>query len=59
MSVNQQKINVYFDRMTERFGLNGAGKLHHSLLHGEVTPEIRQKIRQVVATRPVKSNATH
>ncbi len=59
MSVNQQKISVYFDRMTERFGVNGAGKLHHALLHGEITSEVRSKIRQVVTTPQVKQNVRH
>lgn len=59
MFVNHQKISVYFDRMTERFGINGAGKLHQELLRGEITPEVRRKIRQVVTKPQVKQSVKH
>lgn len=59
MSVNQQKINVYFERMTEMYGINGAGKIHRALLIGEVTPAVRSQIRKMVAQPQVKPTQTH
>lgn len=50
MTVNQSKVNIYFDRMTETYGINGAARIHKALLHGVLTPRLRAHIRAVVAT---------
>ena len=47
--INQSKINVFFDRMTEGYGLNQAGRVHQALLRGEITPEVRANIRKSLA----------
>lgn len=50
MSVNQNKVNIYFERMTQAYGLNKAARIHNALLNGVITPQLRSKVRAVVAT---------
>lgn len=55
MSANHQKVTIHFDRMTEAYGINGAGRLHRALLKGPITPQVREKVRAYVATAQPKS----
>lgn len=57
MAANHAKITVHFDRMTEMFGINGAGRMHRALLHGQITPKLRAKVRQVVVHAQTKQKA--
>ncbi len=56
MSFNQQKIDVYFSNMSAKFGLNRAGRVHVSLLSGDITPDVRVAVRKLVAVRPKSSH---
>ncbi len=49
MSVNQSKIESFFDRATTLFGLNNAAHLHRAIERGETTYRVRQQIRKVIA----------
>lgn len=42
---NQRKIDAIFDRLTEAYGINKTARIHKALLHGQITPEIRRKVR--------------
>lgn len=55
MSANQHKVTVHFDRMTEAYGINGAGRLHQALLKGKITPQVRAQVRAYVATAQPKA----
>lgn len=47
MNTNQQKVDVIFDKLMRTYGANGAAVIHKALLKGEITQEIRRKVRRV------------
>lgn len=51
MSPNQDKIDAIFSRMSVEFGLNRSGRVHQSLLRGEITPRVRSAVRKRVASQ--------
>ena len=56
MSLNQAKIEDVFCRMSAEFGLNRAGRVHQSLLRGEITPRVRNAVRKLVANQGRKAH---
>ena len=51
MSFNQKKIDDIFCCMSAKFGLNRAGRVHVSLLKGNITPDVRSVVRKLVSVQ--------
>lgn len=46
---NQRKVDVFFDKLVQKFGLNRGASIHKTLaLGGKITPEIRRQVRRAV-----------
>lgn len=50
VQINQEAVNVHFDRLTDAFGINQAGRIHRALLAGDVTPGVRRVVRNYLVS---------
>lgn len=48
-NIQQEKVDVIFDRLVKTYGLSGGAVIHRALAKGEITQEIRRKVRRVCA----------
>ncbi|MCK9985423.1 MAG: hypothetical protein AzoDbin1_01895 [Azoarcus sp.] len=50
MFANLNQVTAIYDRLVSAYGLNEGAAIHKALVAGEITPEIRRKVRAIAST---------